>query len=80
MLHVGCVRLGVGSARVFRYQHARIPKRGPNVIGFTLQWNIGFKDRQQEAERDLQYFTLFSCYCKDMKALYMKREIIFLST
>ena len=37
------------------------------------------KDRQQEAERDLQYLTLFSSYCMHINILYKKWKLIFVS-
>ena len=47
------MRLRVGSARLFKYQHVGIgnakllclgsrPARDTNMSGFALQWNIGF--------------------------------------
>ena len=52
---VGSVRLRVGSARLFGYQHVGIsnaklsrwgsrPKQDPNASCFALQWNIGFRN------------------------------------
>ena len=37
------------------------------------------KDRQQEAERGLQYPTPFSAYCKDINILYIKGKLNILS-
>ena len=51
---IGSAGVGVGSARVFRYQHVGIgnvkslrlgsrPTRDHNASCFALQWNIGFR-------------------------------------
>ena len=40
----------------------------PSTLVLYILYLQAFKDRQQEAERDLQCFTLFFCYCKDINA------------
>ena len=51
---IGLIVTHIGAARLFRYQHVGIgnanpsrrgpdPTPSPNVSGFALQWNIGYK-------------------------------------
>ena len=43
----------------------------------TWTFVLASKDRQQEAERELRYLTLFSIYCLHINILYiMKNNII----
>ena len=41
------------------------------MLSWIGMW-FSIKDRQQEAEHDLRYLTLFSGYCKHIDILYMK--------
>ena len=56
-----------------------MPKTGKHFVKFvtiifktTLNKNQGLKDRQQEAERGLEYLTLLSSYFMYMNSQYMK--------
>ena len=57
-LHVGSVRVRVGSARLIGYQHVLCwgycPTLNPKAREFALQWNIGFTllDAQKMASHE----------------------------
>ena len=43
-----------------------------------MQW-VSIKNREPEAEHDLQIITLLSSYCLHIDQLYIKLKVIFLS-
>ena len=54
------------------FPHIKISYFSYKDVVKIIIFPCGFKDRQQEAEHDLRYLTLFSGYCKHINILYMK--------